>query len=59
MRAVIYCRVKEQAQNLSLPTQLRACRNYCDREGYEVAKVFTDAGGIGEDHRPTGIPEAP
>ena len=46
MRAVIYCRVstKEQAQNLSLPTQLRACRDYCEREGYEVAKVFIDAG---------------
>jgi len=46
MKAVIYCRVstKEQVQNLSLPTQLRACREYCEREGYEVAKVFTDAG---------------
>ena len=54
MRAVIYCRVKEQAQNLSLPTQLRACRNYCDREGYEVAKVFTDAG---ESAKTTDRPE--
>ena len=46
MRAVIYCRVstKEQAQNLSLPTQLRACRAYCEREGYKVAEAFTDAG---------------
>ena len=46
MRAVIYCRVstKEQAQNLSLPTQLRACRDYCEREGHEIAETFTDAG---------------
>ena len=46
MKAVIYCRVstKEQVQNLSLPTQLHACREYCEREGYEVAHIFTDAG---------------
>jgi site-specific DNA recombinase len=46
MKAVIYCRVstKEQVQNLSLPTQLKACREYCEREGYEVAAEFTDAG---------------
>lgn len=46
MRAVIYCRVstKEQAQNLSLPTQLKACREYCERQGLEVASVFEDAG---------------
>ncbi len=46
MKAVIYTRVstQEQTQNLSLPTQLRACRDYCDREGYEIAKEFTDAG---------------
>ena len=46
MKAVIYCRVstKEQVQNLSLPTQLKACRAYCEREGYDVTRVFTDAG---------------
>lgn len=46
MRAVIYCRVStvEQAQNLSLPTQEKACRDYCVREGYDVAQVFVDAG---------------
>ncbi len=46
MRAVIYCRVstKEQVSNLSLPTQLRACHEYCDREGFEVAECFEDAG---------------
>jgi site-specific DNA recombinase len=46
MKAVIYCRVstKEQAQNLSLPTQLKACREYCARENYDIAAEFTDAG---------------
>ncbi len=45
-RAVIYCRVstKEQASNLSLPTQLSSCRDYCERHGYEVDSVFEDAG---------------
>jgi site-specific DNA recombinase len=46
MRAAIYCRVstKEQAQNLSLPTQLKSCREYCARHGFDVAAVFEDAG---------------
>ena len=46
LKAVIYCRVstKDQVQNLSLPTQLKACRAYCEREGYDVASEFTDAG---------------
>jgi DNA invertase Pin-like site-specific DNA recombinase len=36
--AVIYIRVstKEQTENLSLPTQLRACEEYCRREGLDV-----------------------
>jgi site-specific DNA recombinase len=43
---VIYCRVstKEQVQNLSLSTQLTACKVYCAREGINVAEVFVDAG---------------
>jgi site-specific DNA recombinase len=55
-RAVIYCRVstKEQAQNLSLPTQLRLCREYCQREKFEVAEVFEDAG---ESAKTTDRPE--
>src|SRR5688500_20275507 len=46
MRAVIYCRVSttEQTQNLSLPTQERVCREYCKREGLEIARVFVDHG---------------
>ena len=46
MKAVIYCRVssKEQVNNLSLATQLDACRRYCEQHGFEVAAVFEDAG---------------
>jgi site-specific DNA recombinase len=46
MRAVIYCRVstKEQTQNLSIPTQRRACNEYCARHGLTVAREFVDAG---------------
>ena len=41
--AVIYVRVstREQTENLSLPTQLRACEEYCRRQGYEVLERFT------------------
>ena len=41
--AVIYVRVstKEQTENLSLPTQLRACEEYCRRQGYEVLERST------------------
>lgn len=38
MKAVIYCRVSDprQALTLSLGTQEGACREYCRREGYDV-----------------------
>ena len=44
--AVIYIRVstKEQTDNLSLPTQLRACEAYCRQHGYEVLARFTEEG---------------
>ena len=44
--AVIYIRVstKEQTENLSLPTQLRACEEYCRREGYEILERFKEEG---------------
>ena len=44
--AVIYVRVstKEQTENLSLPTQLRACKEYCRRQGYEVLERFHEEG---------------
>jgi len=46
MRAVIYCRVstKEQTLNLSLPTQMTACREYCRRHGYSIAREFVEEG---------------
>jgi site-specific DNA recombinase len=44
--AVVYVRVstKEQTENLSLPTQLRACEDYCQRQGYEVLERFREEG---------------
>jgi site-specific DNA recombinase len=44
--AVIYVRVstKEQTENLSLPTQLRASEEYCRRQGYEVLERFHEEG---------------
>ena len=44
--AVIYVRVstKEQTENLSLPTQLRACEEYCRRQGYDVLARFNEEG---------------
>jgi DNA invertase Pin-like site-specific DNA recombinase len=44
--AVIYVRVstKEQTENLSLPTQLRTCEEYCRRQGYEVVERFHEEG---------------
>ena len=44
--AVVYLRVstKEQTANLSLPTQLRACEEYCRREGYEILERFREEG---------------
>jgi len=44
--AVIYVRVstKEQTDNLSLPTQLRACEEYCHRHGYEILERFHEEG---------------
>jgi DNA invertase Pin-like site-specific DNA recombinase len=44
--AVIYVRVstKEQTENLSLPTQLRACEEYCRRQGYDVLERFYEEG---------------
>src|SRR5947207_2139697 len=46
MRAVIYCRVssKDQVDNLSLPTQEKACAEYCQRQGWEVNRVFVERG---------------
>ena len=46
MRAVVYVRVSttDQVENYSLATQEAACREYCSRNGLDVAKVFSDKG---------------
>lgn len=42
--AVLYIRVsdEDQVRGFSLDAQERECREYCEREGYEVAAVFRD-----------------
>src|SRR5262245_31329459 len=44
--AVIYVRVstKEQTENLSLPTQLKACEEYCERQSLDVLARFREEG---------------
>lgn len=44
--AVIYCRVstKEQVKNLSLSSQERICRQYCDHNDLAVDRVFIEQG---------------
>src|SRR5216117_234381 len=44
--AVIYIRVstKEQTENLSLSTQLKACEEYCERQGFEILARFREEG---------------
>src|SRR5258707_2573107 len=44
--AVIYIRVstKEQAENLSLSTQLKACEEYCDRQTFHILARFREEG---------------
>ncbi len=44
--AVIYARVssQEQTKNLSLATQEAKCREYCDRHGIDVDRVFIERG---------------
>lgn len=44
--AVIYCRVstKEQVSNLSLATQEKHCREYCERNGFLVDRLFVEEG---------------
>jgi len=43
-RAAIYTRVSsdQQEDNYSLPTQESACREYCERRGYQVVAVFRE-----------------
>lgn len=59
MRAVIYSRVstKEQVSNLSLATQQKVCREYCEREGFSVAAVFVEEGESAKSARRTKLIE--
>src|SRR5688572_24831052 len=44
-KAIIYCRVSDAKQKVrgdGLGSQETACREYADRMGYEVIKVFRD-----------------
>lgn len=44
--AVVYVRVSDprQAENLSLATQLKACEEYCERQGFVVLERFREQG---------------
>src|SRR5437868_1756088 len=44
--AVIYVRVstKEQTENLSLTTQLKACEDYCERQAFHILARFREEG---------------
>lgn len=46
VRSLVYVRVssKEQAEGFSLATQERLCRGYSAEKGYEVDRVFVEAG---------------
>ena len=58
--AVIYVRVstKEQTENLSLPTQLRACEEYCRRQGYDDPRTLPRRRRERQDHGPQPAPGA-
>jgi site-specific DNA recombinase len=50
MRALIYARTAtagQDGQNLSMETQLEACRRYAREQGYEVTAEYQDAGVSG------------
>lgn len=46
-RAAIYVRVSTSRQadrELSMPDQVAQCRAYCERQGWEVAEIFSEPG---------------
>jgi site-specific DNA recombinase len=49
--AIIYVRVSSDEQvrrnSANLPTQIRKCREFCERDGLRLEKVFTDEGHSG------------
>jgi len=36
--------LKEQTENLSLPTRLKACDEYCERHGFNIVARFREDG---------------
>ena len=46
MRVIVYIRVstKEQTEGYSLDSQEKACREFCEKQGWEVVKVFREEG---------------
>ncbi len=53
--AVIYARVSTKGQaenNLSLTSQEKLCREYCERQGLKVLRVFTEAASAKTAERP-------
>jgi site-specific DNA recombinase len=48
-RAIIYCRTASahEGSDFSLALQADRCRAYCERLGYQVIEVITDAGYSG------------
>ena len=58
-RAVIYARVStdEQASKGTIEHQIDACRDYCEKAGFDVVQEFKDDGVSGTIHlseRPAG-----
>ena len=53
-RAVIYARFScSKQREASIDDQLRVCREWCDREGYEVVREYSDYAMSGRsDDRP-------
>jgi site-specific DNA recombinase len=56
-RAAIYVRVstaRRAEHDLSLPDQVTQCRQYCEREGWEVAEIFSEPGASAlDENRPS------
>ncbi len=50
MKTAIYCRVSTQEQDATI--QEKICREYCDRNGHEVFRVYQDVISGTKDSRP-------
>ena len=55
-RVAIYARFSTDMQNaLSAEDQIRLCRSYAERQGWEVATAYSDAAVTGQDHNRPGL----